>query len=160
VLKCGAAYVPMDPTYPTERLSHMIAETAAPVVLVGKRDAHRVPRIDARLIEVDAGTQWAEARAFRSIASGPLNLAYVIYTSGSTGTPKGVEIQHRGLSNLVEWHQKTYAITSADRATQIASPSFDAAVWEIWPYLTRGAAIYIPDEETRVSPSRLVSWLA
>src|SRR5207247_2067192 len=64
----------------------------------------------------------------------PTNLAYVIYTSGSTGTPKGVEIPHVGLINLIAWHQRVYKVTPADRATQLASPAFDAAGWEVWPY--------------------------
>ena len=96
----------------------------------------------------------------RSRSSGPSNLAYVIYTSGSTGTPKGVEIEHRGLTNLICWHRTVYGISSSNRATQIASPAFDAAVWEIWPYLAAGASIHIPDEPTRLSPAKLVAWLA
>ena len=87
------------------------------------------------------------------------NLAYVIYTSGSTGKPKGVEIQHRGLVNLVSWHQQVYNLTPSDRATQLAGSAFDASVWEVWPYLSTGASIYIPDETTRSSPSKLVEWL-
>ncbi len=87
------------------------------------------------------------------------NLAYVIYTSGSTGRPKGVEIMHLGLRNLVAWHQKAFAVTPSDRATQLASPAFDAAVWELWPYLTAGASVYIPDEATRVDPRMLRDWL-
>src|SRR5262245_53357444 len=88
------------------------------------------------------------------------SLAYVIYTSGSTGRPRGVEIRHRGLMNLVTWHQRTYDVTKEDRATLVASPAFDASVWEMWPYLTAGASIYIPGEEIRVSPSKLADWLA
>src|SRR5215211_839060 len=60
------------------------------------------------------------------------NLCYVIYTSGSTGLPKGVAVPHRGVLNLVGWHQRAYGVTPADRATQFASPAFDAAAWETW----------------------------
>src|SRR5207249_6986958 len=87
------------------------------------------------------------------------NLAYVIYTSGSTGTPKGVEIEHQGLLNLVRWHQERYQVDPEDRATQLANLSFDASVWELWPYLTAGASVHIPDEETRLNPEKLVQWL-
>jgi amino acid adenylation domain-containing protein/FkbM family methyltransferase len=87
-------------------------------------------------------------------------LAYVIYTSGSTGSPKGVELTHRGLANLTAWHQRVYGVTAADRATQLASPAFDAAVWEVWPYLTAGASLHQPGDELRADPRRLLAWLA
>ena len=87
-------------------------------------------------------------------------LAYVMYTSGSTGQPKGVAVTHASLCNLVHWHRRAYEVTPADRATQIAGPAFDASVWELWPYLTAGASVHIPDDGTRLDPVRLVAWLA
>jgi amino acid adenylation domain-containing protein len=89
----------------------------------------------------------------------PDHLAYVIYTSGSTGDPKGVEIQHAGVSNLIAWHQLTYQVTPHDRATLIASPAFDASGWELWPYLSSGASLHVPDEATRLAPDSLLNWL-
>jgi non-ribosomal peptide synthase protein (TIGR01720 family) len=84
----------------------------------------------------------------------------VIYTSGSTGRPKGVAVQHGSLANLVEWHQRKYGIGPTDRATLLAGLGFDASVWEMWPYITAGASLYIPEEEEiRTSPERLRSWL-
>jgi acyl-coenzyme A synthetase/AMP-(fatty) acid ligase/acyl carrier protein len=83
----------------------------------------------------------------------------VIYTSGSTGEPKGVEITHASLENLIHWHQEAFAVVSSDRAAQVASPGFDAAVWELWPYLTAGAAVYVPDDETVKTPVVLRDWL-
>ena len=71
------------------------------------------------------------------------DLAYVIYTSGSTGRPKGVQITHDSLLNLVFWHQRTFDVKPTDRASQLASPGFDAAVWELWPYLTAGASVHL-----------------
>ena len=90
----------------------------------------------------------------------PASLAYVIYTSGSTGQPKGVEVEHRALLNLIGWHQHAFKVTAADRATQLASPAFDASVWEVWPYLTCGASVHLPDEDTRLSPAQLWRWFA
>ncbi len=90
----------------------------------------------------------------------PEQLAYVIYTSGSTGRPKGVPITHASLCNLICWHQQAYAVKPSDRATQIAGPAFDASVWEIWPYLTAGASVHIPDDSTRLDARRLVRWLS
>jgi amino acid adenylation domain-containing protein len=87
------------------------------------------------------------------------DLAYVIYTSGSTGRPKGVEITHKNLLNLVFWHQNEFKVSSNDRASQLASPGFDAAVWELWPYLTAGASVHLVDEEVRSQPGALRDWL-
>ncbi|HEV8491010.1 MAG TPA: amino acid adenylation domain-containing protein, partial [Candidatus Angelobacter sp.] len=89
----------------------------------------------------------------------PEQLAYVIYTSGSTGRPKGVEIEHRGLLNLVHWHQHQYGITPQDRGSQLAGAGFDASVWETWPYLAAGASLEIAAEEERISSEKLRDWL-
>jgi amino acid adenylation domain-containing protein len=87
------------------------------------------------------------------------NLAYVIYTSGSTGQPKGVEITHAGLSNLIQWHNSNFQVTATDRATQLARLVFDAAVWEIWPYLAAGASLHLPPDRVLNDPEGLRDWL-
>src|SRR5262249_49323640 len=83
------------------------------------------------------------------------NLAYLIYTSGSTGRPKGVQLSHGGLLNLIAWHCRTFQITSADKASQLAGQAFDASVWEIWPYLCCGASLQIVSDSDRLSPQHL-----
>ncbi len=87
------------------------------------------------------------------------NLAYVIYTSGSTGEPKGVEITHGALLNLVSWHQRAFRITPDDRASQVSALGFDAAVWELWPYLTGGASVHLPDSVAMNDPEAVRDWL-
>ncbi|MHA6534815.1 AMP-binding protein, partial [Paenibacillus sp. BAC0078] len=82
-------------------------------------------------------------------ASGPNDLAYVIYTSGSTGQPKGVMVEHGSLVNLSTWHSRNFEVRDTDRATQYAGSGFDAAVWEIFPYLVSGAAIYLVSPHIR-----------
>jgi len=94
-----------------------------------------------------------------SLEVGPADLAYVIYTSGSTGSPKGVEITHGSLANLVSWHQQVFSVTPADRASHLAGLGFDAAVWELWPYLACGAGVHLVDDTTRNSPELLQAWL-
>ncbi len=165
VLKSGAAFCPLDPHSPAERLAFIMEDSGAPVVLTSQRRLRHLPTNAAVTLCVD-GDEFAPARAAETKGPvvlprvAPNQLAYVIYTSGSTGQPKGVQIEHHALTNLVTWHQRTFAVTSADRATQVASPAFDAAVWEVWPYLAAGASLHIPDEDTRISPAQLWRWLA
>jgi amino acid adenylation domain-containing protein len=162
ILKAGGAYLPLDPSYPQARLSFMLEDAGVPVLLTQARLAEILPQTTATVMRVDADWERAHLLSAENPATdvSSANLAYVIYTSGSTGQPKGVEVQHDGLINLVTWHQRQYKVTSADRATQLAGPSFDASVWELWPYLAVGASIHIPDQETRVSAEKLLGWIA
>src|SRR2546428_4503967 len=169
ILKAGAAYLPLDPASPPERLAFTLRD-AGVQVLITSPDCLPTDSLPAceggsgRGIQIlhpgaageSLGT--GNRRPPTSLA-GDDNLAYVIYTSGSTGQPKGVQVTHSNLMNLVRWHQQAFAVTSSDRATQLASPAFDAAVWELWPYLTAGASVYVPDEDTRMDPPRLRDWL-
>jgi amino acid adenylation domain-containing protein len=145
VLKAGAAYLPLDPHYPLERRNFMIEDSGASVVLtpesiselVSKELDHEAPATD---IDLD-------------------NLAYVIYTSGSTGRPKGVAVSHGALLNLVSWHNSTFNISASDRATLLAGVSFDASVWELWPYMSYGASLDLPPDDLRSSPEGLREWI-
>ncbi|HET8547434.1 MAG TPA: amino acid adenylation domain-containing protein [Bryobacteraceae bacterium] len=161
VLKAGAAYVPLDPAYPRERLAFMLADTKTPVVLTVRRFLDKLPEGGFERVCLDEapadGPALADSECDSALSTS--SRAYVIYTSGSTGTPRGVEIEHGGLLNLVAWHHRAYSVTHEDRATLIASPAFDASVWEIWPYLARGASLHIPGEATLASPPGLVRWL-
>src|SRR6185369_84921 len=161
VLTAGAAYLPLDPSSPAERLRLMLAETAAPVVLTQEALRGRLPDTPARIVCLDSDGEeigrHAPVPAVRVEADG---LAYVIYTSGSTGRPKGVQIPHRGLMSLVGWDLRVYGTGPGDHRTHVASLGFDAAVWEIWPCLASGAALHLPAEEARLDPRRLAAWMA
>jgi len=161
ILKAGGAYLPLDPTHPTERLHFMLTDARIPILVTRQNIAERLTVGAWHTITVDTdhsaiATQPGHPPEY---TVGADTLAYIVYTSGSTGEPKGVEIAHDSLLNLVFWHRDAFAVTPADRATQIASLAFDAAVWELWPYLTAGASVYLPDEETRLSPELLRDWL-
>jgi amino acid adenylation domain-containing protein len=163
IIKAGGAYVPLDPMYPAERISSMLEDACVPFVLTQQRFGAHIDTRTMQIICLDAGDGIAQI-AQQPIDSPTTNitsddLAYVIYTSGSTGRPKGVQITHGSLLNLISWHQRAFSVTAHDRATQVASPAFDAAGWELWPYLTAGASIYLPDEETRITPTLLRDWL-
>ncbi|HYG61708.1 MAG TPA: amino acid adenylation domain-containing protein, partial [Thermoanaerobaculia bacterium] len=156
VLLAGGAYVPLDPTWPRERVGLVIEDAGVRVVLTTSERGDLLPGPSPLLLD----RVWDEAG---SATSGPPaevdHLAYVIYTSGSTGRPKGVEITHRSLLRLLAWHQRAFAVTAADRATRLSGLAFDAAVWELWPYLVSGASVHVPDEESRTSPPALREWL-
>lgn len=160
VLKAGGSYVPLDPSYPLTRIAMLLEDCAAPVVLTDSSVADKLPSGNWQTIllddeEAEAGVPEVSAEPRLT----PDNTAYVIFTSGSTGRPKGVQITHANLLNLVQWHQRAFQITAADRATLQASPGFDAAVWELWPYLTAGASVYVVEEGLRPSPERLRDWI-
>jgi amino acid adenylation domain-containing protein len=155
--KAGAAYVPLDPAAPPDRIAFMLRDSGAPV-LVGDPGSRRLPFGPWSLLSVGA-EEPGGADVPLPEPPPPDRLAYVIYTSGSTGEPKGVQVEHRSLSHLVAWHRRAFAITEADRTSLIANPSFDAATWELWPSLAAGASLHVPGEETRVSPEALRDWL-
>ena len=161
ILKAGGAYVPLDPTYPSARLTFMLEDAQVAVLVTQQYLTARQPNQKARVVCLDADAavlaQQNESDPISTVT--PDDLAYIIYTSGSTGRPKGVQITHRSLLNLVFWHQRTFAVTPVDRATQVTSPAFDATGWELWPNLTIGASIYLPDEQTRVTPLLMRDWL-
>ncbi|MFH0344166.1 MAG: amino acid adenylation domain-containing protein, partial [Chromatiales bacterium] len=161
ILKAGGAYLPLDPAYPKERLAFMLRDSKAKVLINQVKCEGELVEHHVRGVFIDrpeALDQYPSTNP--ETATAPDNLAYVIYTSGSTGIPKGVQIEHGGLSNLIAWHHRTYDVGATDRATQVAGIGFDASVLEIWPYLTAGASIHIPDEEIRSVPRKLVDWLA
>ena len=154
VLKAGGAYVPLDPNSPAERLAFLLQDAQAPVLLGQQALLSHLPSTSAHLLCLDIQTALVAQQPVSdpTCAAQLCDLAYVIYTSGSTGWPKGVQIRHDSLLNLLWWHRRTFAVTSADRATQLTSPAFDATGWELWPYLSCGACVYLLDEEARVQP--------
>ncbi len=161
VMKVGGAYVPMDPDFPVDRLQFMVRDTQAKVLITREQNSANLPAGSWQVLVVDRDRTSSSQRTpeLQPVSLGAEDLAYIVYTSGSTGRPKGVKITHRGLLNLIHWHRRVFSITPADRASQVANVGFDAAVWEIWPYLTAGASVHFPDEETRGGARALHDWL-
>lgn len=131
IAKAGAAYVPIDPEYPTERIEFILADAQPALVVRGPVDAAGYPDTDPH--DVD------RVRPLR-----PANLAYVIYTSGSTGLPKGVPVAHAPIAEYLTWFGQEYAIDDTDVLLQVASPSFDVSVGELFGTLGNGARLVIP----------------
>ncbi len=161
VLLSGAAYLPLDPTWPAARLRSILEGAQAPLVISRGELASRVSGDGVRTIDLDtaAGSIERSDLLDAPVAVASDNLAYVIYTSGSTGQPKGVEVTQGNLLNLIFWHRNAFGITALDRASHLAGVGFDAAVWEIWPHLTAGATVVLVDEQARTSAELLRDWL-
>jgi amino acid adenylation domain-containing protein len=153
ILKAGAAYVPLDPAYPAERLALMLDDARAGAVLMrGDRLAAHVPILD--LDSLDLST---ESGADPAVPISPDDLAYVLYTSGSTGRPKGVAMRHGALANLIAW--QLAGTPGPWRTLQLASPSFDVSFQEIVSTWAGGGALVLLAEEARRDPAELLARL-
>jgi len=161
ILKAGGAYVPLDPSYPSRRLSMLLEDSGTPVVVTQPGVAGKLPagKWETVVLDGDGLDSDGDAAVLPVRNTKPENLAYIIFTSGSTGRPKGVEITHGSLLGLMTWHQRAFNVSPADRATMLTSPGFDAAVWEIWPYLAAGASLYVVDDAIRTAPAALRDWI-
>jgi len=155
-MRAGAAFVPIDPAWPDERVQHIVADSGAAVFIA---PAGLSGRISTSAVALDLATASFGATTILGKSAEVGDLAYIIYTSGSTGVPKGVEITHANLGHLIDWHLEAFGITAADQATHVAGLGFDAAVWEVWPYLAVGACLSLADEMTRVDPAMLQRWI-
>lgn len=162
ILKSGAAYVPLDPDLPVERLEFLLADLSPPVVMTHERHRDLLPKTPAAVIciDADAGLWSDEDAANLSHAAGSDDLAYIIYTSGSTGQPKGCANTHRGIVNRLLWMQETYDLGAPDRVLQKTPYSFDVSVWEFfWPLMT-GARLVVARPGGHRDPDYLAQVIA
>ena len=143
VLKAGAAYVPLDPDYPPDRLRHMIADSAMSLVLTDSAVQDRLPLDGATALSIDQLGLANESAEDPNLAIHGDQLAYVIYTSGSTGRPKGVGISHRALAEHAQVSIGFFGLTAADRMLQFATLNFDGFVEQLFPTLAAGAAVVL-----------------
>ncbi|MFD7941406.1 amino acid adenylation domain-containing protein, partial [Streptomyces sp. NPDC059755] len=166
IMKAGAAYLPLDPEYPTERLRRIVERTSPAYVMPGdtvsslSADASRSiswAHVEQRV----AGHPQGNPRGTdRKQALTPLHPAYVIYTSGSTGEPKAIAMPHQGMVNMLREHAAAFPATSPGwRCSQYMAIGFDAAVQEIFGTLTTGKTLVIPDDDLRIDMDELSAWL-
>jgi amino acid adenylation domain-containing protein len=151
ILKAGAAYVPLDPAYPAERLAYMLGDSDARVLLTESSLVDRLPPSEAVVVRVDADADAiARASADRPrVAVDADHLAYVIYTSGSTGRPKGVAMPHRPLVNLLAWQEREWTYPGAAATLQLTTLSFDVSFQEIFSCWTGGGRLVLVSEDER-----------
>jgi amino acid adenylation domain-containing protein len=158
VLKAGAAYVPIDPSYPSERVQFMLHDAQPPVLLTQRHLVEQLPEHGATVIALDVdwpqiARQGTQNPAHRASAD---TIAYMIYTSGSTGRPKGALNSHRSIVNRLLWMQQQYQLTPDDRVLQKTPFSFDVSVWEFfWPLIT-GARLVLARPEGHKDSAYLV----
>ncbi|WP_326665122.1 amino acid adenylation domain-containing protein [Streptomyces sp. NBC_00385] len=154
VLKAGAAYLPLDPEYPAERITYMLRDAAPVCVITDRADRLTDDATTARVVldGLDvSGYPWCDP----SRPLTPAHPAYVIYTSGSTGRPKGVVVSHGAIDNRLRWMQDAYGLTTQDRVLQKTPSSFDVSVWEFfWP-LREGAALVVAEPGGHKDPAYL-----
>ncbi|MGH3783323.1 MAG: AMP-binding protein, partial [Pseudonocardiaceae bacterium] len=154
VVKAGAAFLPVDPAYPAERIGFMLADAQPVLVITLAELAPQLPQVGGVAVLALDGVETVSALA--GMAQGavtdadrvaPLLVAhpaYVIYTSGSTGRPKGVVVSHAGLASFSAAEVQRYAVAAGDRVLEFSSPSFDASVLELCMSLPVGAALVVP----------------
>lgn len=149
ILKAGGAYMPLDPGYPPERLAFMLEDSAVPVLLT-ERQMGVLPQHGAEVICLDPDWWSITGHSANTPATDvrPENLAYVLYTSGSTGRPKGVQVEHRGLTNLVETQSQVCGVRPGDRVLQFCSLSFDPSIFEIGVALHCGATLVLGSQSS------------
>ncbi|WP_369184662.1 amino acid adenylation domain-containing protein [Streptomyces sp. Y1] len=162
VLKSGAAYLPIDPDYPAERISFLLADANPALLLTTEPARDRLPaELPVPQLQLD-GPELAGLLADRpagppAVRQRPDHPAYVIYTSGSTGRPKGVLVPHRGIVNRLLWMQDAYRLGDDDRVLQKTPSGFDVSVWEFfWP-LIQGATLVLARPEGHKDPAYLAA---
>ncbi|WP_333736436.1 MupA/Atu3671 family FMN-dependent luciferase-like monooxygenase [Streptomyces sp. IBSBF 2806] len=160
VLKSGRAYVPLDPALGSAHTRRILADCGARLLVTS--DALREPAgplTGLTVIDVaEAGDAGPVPPVHEQPSDSPDDPCYVVYTSGTSGSPNGVVVTHRNLLNLCRWHHRFLGVSGEDRSALVCSPAFDAAVLEIWPALTAGAALAVADEASRLDPPALARW--
>ena len=156
VLKAGAAYVPLDPSYPQERLNFMIKDSEAPVVITVELFEDVLSESGVKVISLSRVWPLAEKHSRENVtirAGETCDLAYVIYTSGSTGTPKGVAVPHRAVMRLV-LNANYINLGPDDSVAHLSQVCFDAATFEIWGALVSGARLIVVSKEVALEPEK------
>ncbi len=158
ILKAGAAYVPLDPSYPTDRLAMMQEDARLRLLLAHSAHAERFPLAGDTLAlwETEEAKVLCEPAEPLGIDIDPADVAYVIFTSGSTGRPKGIAMPHRALANLIEWQLERKTFNFGARVMQYSSISFDASFEEIGTALASGGALYLISDPDRKDPRALL----
>ncbi|BDA68765.1 hypothetical protein CAL7716_029310 [Calothrix sp. PCC 7716] len=162
ILKVGGVYIPLDPSYPVERLNFMLSDSQASLLITKQEILEKLPLSTAKTVSLDIHKEEIARENSENLINicSSNNLAYIIYTSGSTGTPKGVLGTHRGTVNGLHWLWRTYPFTQGEVCCQKTAISFVDSVWEIFAPLLRGIPTVIISNSTVLDPQLFIESLA
>lgn len=150
ILKAGGAYQPLDPQYPKERLLYMMEDSRMEILIADRELKEIAAGFKGEIIDTNDIYALSLDRTVQLESPKPRDLFILLYTSGSTGMPKGCMLEHRNLLNFCRVFQEMYSVTENDRSVAYASFGFDASMMDFYPYLTKGASVYIIPEEMRL----------
>jgi amino acid adenylation domain-containing protein/FkbH-like protein len=161
ILKAGAAYLPLDPNYPAERLHYMLLDAAPAAVLTQDNLVHLMPTMSIEVVTLQTKLEQIANYAVENLGArgGTRGLVYVIYTSGSTGRPKGTAMPHAAAFNLIAWHRQDLRAVGR-RVLQFAALSFDVAFQEVFSTLCDGGTLVLVDDWVRKDARELLRFLA
>ncbi len=157
IVKAGAAYLPIAPTLPPERIEYMLADSDAPVLITTSKDRTRAAQYAGKIVTLDDASLLSGPETNPPLQAGPDDLAYIIYTSGSTGRPKGAMVEHRAVVNRIYWMQDKYPLSCSDVILQKTPYTFDVSVWELFWWSFAGASVYFIAPEAEKDPQQIFS---
>ncbi|WP_146894411.1 AMP-binding protein, partial [Chryseobacterium rhizosphaerae] len=162
VLKSGAAYVPMDPSYPSDRIEHILKDTGSKIVIA---EESTIEKVTGSVTTISINDSVFQTILELQEVSNPVtevqsdNLAYVIYTSGTTGLPKGVMVEHKNVVNVVSQVREAYGFSEGEKITAYTSYVFDVSVSEFFNSLLYGNELHLLDEETKKDADAISRYL-
>ncbi|NRT44807.1 amino acid adenylation domain-containing protein/non-ribosomal peptide synthase protein (TIGR01720 family) [Clostridium beijerinckii] len=158
ILKAGGAYLPIDPSYPKERIEYMLKDSGCRVLL-SKDDLLEAIEFDGEMIDLFNKIFYMNDSTNLTKINNSINLAYIIYTSGTTGNPKGAMIEHRSLVNRLNWMQRKYPISEKDTILQKTTYTFDVSVWEILWWSLAGAKVCMLTPYGEKDPMKVIEMI-
>ena len=165
VMKSGAVYVPLDLNQPKARLTSILNDCAAPILILDAKNENKLPIDEGLCILLDQ--EWDKVFSCKAVYAKPtkaniasMNLAYIIYTSGTTGKPKGVMITHQGVANIITFQSKYFSVGFDTRSLQFAALTFDASISEIFVAFAKSSTLFIPSKSLRSEPLDLLRYIA
>ncbi len=159
ILKSGAAFVPIDPENPQDRIDYIIQDSKPKGIIVASDDMFSLGEYSGHIFAIDIQLEMLEDVPTPTISTKLDDLLYVIYTSGTTGKPKGTKINQRSFLNYIQWLTNTYQLSAEDKSVLLSSYAFDLGYTCLWGTLLNGGTIHLVDNNTRKNPEKLTDYL-